>query len=74
MKALPKRWIEYLRCKPESGMGYQNVDIYLSDERVIRGVPVFNGSVIGDLLEEWREIDPEQIVRVEFADERPDST
>ncbi len=42
---LPKKWIESLSKQPETGMGYQIVDLYLLDKKEpIRGVKIFNGS------------------------------
>lgn len=40
---LGKTWQEKLSNLPESGMGYQIVDITLKDGRVLGKVPVLNG-------------------------------
>lgn len=39
---LDKKWSDYLVSKPESGMGYQRVDVRLQDGRVIENLTVFN--------------------------------
>ncbi|HKT32293.1 MAG TPA: hypothetical protein VJS89_07370 [Gammaproteobacteria bacterium] len=39
---LDKKWIDYLVSKPESGMGYQRVDVRLQDGRLIKNLTVFN--------------------------------
>lgn len=39
---LPKKWINYLVSKPESGMGYQRVDVRLQNGRLIENIMVFN--------------------------------
>lgn len=39
---LDKKWSDYLVSKPESGMGYQRVDVRLQDGRLIENLTVFN--------------------------------
>ena len=39
---LDKKWVEYLSRQPETGMGYQKVDIRLKDNRVLTNVLVLN--------------------------------
>lgn len=39
---LEQRWIERLLELPESGMGYQRVDIRFADGRTLEDVVVFN--------------------------------
>jgi hypothetical protein len=39
---LERRFVERLMNLPESGMGYQRVDLRLADGRELRDVPVFN--------------------------------
>lgn len=39
---LNERWIEILSNLPESGMGYQKVDVKLKNGKVIKNVLVFN--------------------------------
>ena len=43
---LPKKWIQYLREKPESGMGYQRVDIFFVDGTHVNDCMVFNAEQI----------------------------
>ena len=43
---LEPRWIERLLELPESGMGYQRVDIRLVDGRELKDVVVFNAEEI----------------------------
>ena len=40
---LERKWRDRLSDLPETGMGSQNVDIYLKGGHVIRDVHVFNG-------------------------------
>ena len=39
---LEQRWIKCLMRLPESGMGYQRVDLSLADGREVKDVLVFN--------------------------------
>ena len=39
---LDRRFVERLVEQPESGMGYQRVDIHLADGRELKNVIVFN--------------------------------
>jgi hypothetical protein len=43
---LPIKWEKFLVSQPESGMGYQRVDVELADGRVLQDVPVFNAEEI----------------------------
>ena len=43
---LPERWTEFLISQPESGMGYQLVDVEFSDGTVRRDCLVFNAAEI----------------------------
>jgi len=43
---LEQRWIKRLLQLPESGMGYQRVDLSLADGREVRDVPVFNAEEV----------------------------
>jgi len=49
---LPPKWIEYLGSLPESGMGYQRVDVEFEDGRELQDVPVYNGQEL-DLPDEF---------------------
>ena len=39
---LNKYWIEYLLKYPETGMGYQRVDVVLKSEQIIKDIVVLN--------------------------------
>lgn len=52
---LEQRWIKRLLLVPESGMGYQRVDLRLSDGRELKDVPVFNADEI-ELPEEYANV------------------
>jgi hypothetical protein len=43
---LEERWVEQLLAWPESGMGYQRVDVRLADGREAKDVPAFNAAEI----------------------------
>ena len=43
---LEERWVKQLLAWPESGMGYQRVDVHLADGREARDVPAFNAQEI----------------------------
>lgn len=43
---LPQRWIDYLLSKPESGMGYQRVDVRFSDGRHLENAVVLNAELL----------------------------
>ncbi len=58
---LPKKWIDYLVSKPESGMGYQRVDVRLQNGRLLENVMVFNA--------EDMEL-PEEFARFQITDLR----
>jgi hypothetical protein len=59
---LDRCWTDRLLELPESGMGYQRVDVRLADGRVLRDVVVFNAEEI--------EI-PDDIGPASIADLRP---
>ena len=48
---LERKWVDYLIRQPESGMGFQKVDVRLKGNRVLNDVPVFNAEEI-DLPED----------------------
>ena len=48
---LERKWVDYLIRQPESGMGFQKVDIRLKGNRVLNDIPVFNAEEI-DLPED----------------------
>jgi hypothetical protein len=43
---LDPKWSEYLVRQPESGMGYQRVDLRLKGNKILRNILVFNGEEI----------------------------
>lgn len=62
---LDKRWTERLLGWPESGMGYQRVDVRFSDGRELKDIPVFNAEEI-DL--------PDEFAAASIEDVRPHAT
>jgi len=42
----PEKWTRFLVQQPESGMGYQRVDVRLTDNREIKDAVVFNAEEI----------------------------
>lgn len=63
---LNKKWVECLLSMPESGMGYQTVDITLKDGRVIKGVNVFNAEDL-ELPNEYKSIKIEKIQNINLC-------
>lgn len=57
--SLEKKWSERLVKLPESGMGYQRVDIRFSDNRTVKNVMVFNAAEV--------EL-PEELARLPITD------
>jgi hypothetical protein len=43
---LGQRWIDLLRKEPESGMGYQRVDVRFADGRQLENATVFNAEYL----------------------------
>jgi len=43
---LPQKWVDYLIRMPESGMGYQRVDVLLDDGTELKDCLVFNAEEI----------------------------
>lgn len=56
---LGQHWIDVLRKAPESGMGYQRVDVWFADGRVVRDALVFNA--------EYLDV-PDESARLEIKD------
>jgi len=52
---LEQRRIKCLLALPESGMGYQRVDLSLADGRELKDVPVFNAEEV-ELPDEFTNI------------------
>ena len=42
MVDLPQKWIDYLVALPESGMGYQRVDVTFDDGSIVKECIVLN--------------------------------
>lgn len=59
---LDTRWTKQLLRFPESGMGYQRVDIRFRNGRKLENVAVFNAEEV--------EL-PEELARLEITDLRP---
>jgi hypothetical protein len=57
--------VDRLIHMPESGMGYQVVDLVLIDGRVVPNVTVFN-SEIADLPDEFRDVRPSDVTDVQL--------
>jgi hypothetical protein len=57
---LEQRWIDRLCQLPESGMGYQRVDLRLADGRTMINVPVFNAEE-AELPEDWADAKIEDV-------------
>ena len=60
---LPKPWIEKLVQLPESGMGYQRVNILLKHGKVLRDVTVLNA----EEAQVPEAFEPADILSVELA-------
>lgn len=43
---LPRRWIDYLTRQPETGMGYQRVDLTLDNGTTVRNCLVLNAEEV----------------------------
>jgi SPP1 gp7 family putative phage head morphogenesis protein len=63
---LPNHLVEYLRQQPESGMGYQIVDITLKNGNLIRRVRIENSGVIKD--ERAANFDSADIATIRMSD------
>jgi hypothetical protein len=46
---LPEKWAHWLAGQPETGMGYQVVDVTLSDGSIIRDVAVVQSELIAEV-------------------------
>lgn len=60
---LPERWIEHLVRLPESGMGYQRVNIVLKHGKVLREILVLNA----EEAQVTEAFDPADITDVQLA-------
>lgn len=61
---LDHRWTEYLQPIPESGMGYQLVDVTLRSGECLSKLPVFNGEYLE--LPDSLTVEPSAILRIEL--------
>ena len=43
---LSQKWVDKLTALPETGMGYQVVDVYLKNGVIIEKLTLFNGEVL----------------------------
>jgi hypothetical protein len=60
---IPPHLSETLNLLPETGMGFQQVKVFLKDGRVLNNLKVFNGS---ELLFEFKEtVNPAEIIKID---------
>lgn len=67
---LPPRWRHVLMRLPETGMGYQIVDIYLTENRVLSNVCVYNCGVAQ--IPPGDELDVNDIEEISMSKEESD--
>jgi hypothetical protein len=60
---LPQHWIEKLTQLPESGMGYQRVNIVLKKGKVLEGIVVLNA----EEAQAPEPFEPSEILDVQLA-------
>ena len=63
---LTERWTNHLCSLPESGMGYQVVNVFLRNGREVRDIIVFNGREV-EWPEEQLPIEPDDIVDIRMS-------
>ena len=63
---LSNKWVEYLCSMPESGMGYQLVDVTLKDGRVFKEILVFNAEEL-QLPPEYKDLKIEDIEDIKLC-------
>jgi len=63
---LSKKWIEYLTSTPESGMGYQIVDVTLKGGRVLKKIVVFNAEEL-NLPPEYKDVTIDDVEDIELS-------
>ena len=63
---LTDRWTNHLCDLPESGMGYQVVDVILRSGEAIKDIVVFNGHEV-EWPEEKPPITPDEIVDIRMS-------
>ena len=62
---LPWRWIAYFMTQPETGMGYQIVDIMLEDGTPKADVAIHNCSIVSNVGGAPVDFDPNKIAKIE---------
>jgi len=62
---LSAKWTKYLLALPESGMGYQKVDIVLSNGQIINDVIVHNAEEI-ELPEAFNDMKESEIYKIKL--------
>jgi len=62
---LTEKWVEYLCSMPESGMGYQIIDVKLKDGRVLKDISVLNAQEL-ELPPEYKDLKIEDIEDVKL--------
>lgn len=62
-----KRLLKKLLLMPESGMGYQVIDIILKDGRVITKVMVYNAEIV-ELPTEYNDVSEDDIKDIKKAE------
>jgi hypothetical protein len=67
MQTLPIKWQEFLAGKPETGMGYQVVNVILESGTKIEDVVILQSAIIGEVKSGNPGIDPEKIVGIELT-------
>ena len=50
-QVLPVKWIQHLTNLPETGMGYQMVDVYLNDGKILRSKEINLRTLILKLMQ-----------------------
>jgi hypothetical protein len=67
MKTIPKKWQDYLAKKPETGMGYQVVNLILEDGKIIDDVVIIQSAMIGEIRNGDVSFDPGKIANIELT-------
>lgn len=67
---LRKNIIDRLLGLPETGMGYQVVDLVLADGRIVPNVKIFNCE-IANLPENFRNVRPSDVTDVRLSRDAP---
>jgi hypothetical protein len=57
-KMLSKKWREFLAAKPETGMGYQVVNLTFKDGKILEDVTIIQSVLIGEIKGGDPGIDP----------------